>query len=153
MPGSRSAPFRADRPSVAELAAGAVVRRRSDGRVLLLHERTEARWCFPKGHVDAGETLVEAARREIAEEAGLTDLAFGPEVAEVAYRFFQPDHDRNVFKTNVFLLADTGQETLTLEPFFDDGRWVTLDEAAALVQRPTDRTVVEAARSAARAQR
>ncbi|MCI4367767.1 MAG: NUDIX domain-containing protein, partial [Thermoplasmata archaeon] len=70
--------------------AGGLVRRRSDGRLLLLHQAVEDRWCLPKGHVEAGESLREAARREIQEETGLTDLELGPELTEVHYRFYQP---------------------------------------------------------------
>ena len=31
-------------------------------------------WAFPGGRIDAGETPEEAARREVSEEVGLTDL-------------------------------------------------------------------------------
>jgi 8-oxo-dGTP pyrophosphatase MutT (NUDIX family) len=54
-----------------------VVRRLpQDGAVLVALSRLGAGGdCFlPKGGVEKGETLEQAARREIAEEAGLTDL-------------------------------------------------------------------------------
>lgn len=49
--------------------AGGVVFRPS-GEVLLLGHR-EGSWVFPKGHVDPGESPLEAALREVAEEAGV----------------------------------------------------------------------------------
>jgi len=42
-----------------------------EGRVLLLHHRN-GDWVFPKGHVEGSETLLEAALREVSEEAGMT---------------------------------------------------------------------------------
>jgi 8-oxo-dGTP pyrophosphatase MutT (NUDIX family) len=55
-------------------AGGVVVRCGTDGpRVLLIHDR-HGNWGFPKGHVESGEDPADAARREIAEEAGLTGL-------------------------------------------------------------------------------
>ncbi len=55
-------------------AGGVVFRRDGDGpRVLLIHDG-HGNWGFPKGHVERGEDTGEAARREIAEEAGLTEL-------------------------------------------------------------------------------
>jgi 8-oxo-dGTP pyrophosphatase MutT (NUDIX family) len=57
-------------------AAGVVVvRRHDDGwRVLVL--RAYRNWDFPKGLVEPDEPPQETARREAAEEAGLTDLVF-----------------------------------------------------------------------------
>lgn len=140
-----SAPFRPDRPSVAELAAGAVVVDSKARRYLILHEPAEARWCFPKGHVDPGETLFETARREVAEESGLNDLDIREELGEVAYRFYQPTRDRNVFKTAVYFLAFTVDTKTTLESTFDEARWETAHDAAKLLKYETDRRMLAAA--------
>lgn len=55
-------------------SAGAViVRRTAEGwRYLLL--RAYHNWDFPKGEIEPQETALAAARREVAEETGLTDL-------------------------------------------------------------------------------
>lgn len=57
---------------VLQAGAVAVRGRGEDLRVLLVTARRDAsEWIFPKGHVDAGETLAEAAGRELFEEAGV----------------------------------------------------------------------------------
>jgi 8-oxo-dGTP diphosphatase len=59
-----------DRPVVGVIA---VVRR---GNQLLLAQRSKGgyigKWGFPGGHLERGETVVEAAMRELAEETGVT---------------------------------------------------------------------------------
>jgi 8-oxo-dGTP diphosphatase len=42
-----------------------------DGRVLLIKRRDFEVWCMPGGEVDPGESLAQAAVREVEEETGL----------------------------------------------------------------------------------
>jgi ADP-ribose pyrophosphatase YjhB (NUDIX family) len=57
-----------------ELRAGGVVVRKNNGQIeclLITSVSRPDRWIFPSGHVEAGETLDEAALREVQEEAGV----------------------------------------------------------------------------------
>ena len=58
------------------VAAGGVVARVSDGEILIAvaRERSYDTAVFLKGHVEDGEEIEGAARREIAEEVGVEDL-------------------------------------------------------------------------------
>ncbi len=141
---ARSVPFRAESPIVAELAAGAVVLQEGSDEVLLLHEKEEDRWCFPKGHVDPGESLKEAAVREIREETGLVDIRLEHELLEVSYRFFDPRKGQNVHKTAVYFLARTRERRLRPEPIFDRAEWVDFRSARSRVKFPADRQVLDA---------
>jgi 8-oxo-dGTP pyrophosphatase MutT (NUDIX family) len=139
----RSAPYDPRRPSIPELAAGAlVVPPDRDDQLLVLHEHAEDRWCFPKGHVEPGETLLDAARRELAEETGLNDAVLSSEVGEVHYRFYQPKRDRNVVKTVVYFAGRSRTRDVTLESGFDGYAWLSTREAQRRVAHETDRDIL-----------
>ncbi len=139
-----SRPFRPGHPAIAEIASGAVVTSRRDGRILLLHLAGEDRWCLPKGHVEPGESLRAAARREVREETGLRRFALGAEIVEVHYRFYDMRRRVNVVKTVVYFRASTTVTRVRREPLFDDDRWVTLAQAHRLVPYATERAVLRA---------
>ncbi len=65
-------------PAQPVVGVGAVVVR--DGRALIVrraHEPRKGEWSLPGGLLDLGESLVDAARREVKEETGL-DVEVGP---------------------------------------------------------------------------
>ena len=60
---------------VNDFSCGVIPYRIKDGRrEFLLIQHRAGHWAFPKGHPDAGETDLQAARRELAEETGLADV-------------------------------------------------------------------------------
>jgi 8-oxo-dGTP pyrophosphatase MutT (NUDIX family) len=138
-------PYRPDRPSVPQLAAGTVLRDSDSGEILILYEKAEERWCLPKGHVEPGESLAQTARRETEEETGITEFALGNEVGEVSYRFFDPRKDSNVFKTTVYFDAATRQRRANPESMFTEFRWTDRAAAMQLVAYESDRRIIAGA--------
>lgn len=70
------------------VVAFAVVRD-GDAWLMLRHRRHgRVHWEIPGGHVDAGESLEEAARREVAEETGV-DVVVGGVVATLTHAWVE----------------------------------------------------------------
>jgi ADP-ribose pyrophosphatase YjhB (NUDIX family) len=58
-------------PTVVRLSVSAVVRRVRGGEEILLMQRSDnAHWGLPGGHVEPGESVLDAVRREVFEETG-----------------------------------------------------------------------------------
>ena len=84
-------------------AGGIVVRRQNDQLyVALVRERGAAHYVLPKGRLDPGESIEQAARREIAEETGLTQLHL---LADLGMRERLSLTKRNWKRVHYFLFA------------------------------------------------
>ena len=119
------------------LSAGVVVvRRAEDGwRVLLL--RVYNYWDCPKGVVEAGEGPLNAARREVREETGITDLEFrwGEEFIET------PPYSKGKVARYYLAETHTADANLPINPQLGraehhEWRWLSWEEAE---QRVVDR--------------
>jgi ADP-ribose pyrophosphatase YjhB (NUDIX family) len=61
----------ATHPTVVRLSVSAVVRRVRGGEEILLMQRSDnGHWGLPGGHVEPGESVADAALREVLEETG-----------------------------------------------------------------------------------
>ncbi len=136
------------------LAAGVVLWRASaDGpEFLLLKNSRHGTWGFAKGHLEAGETVLDGAQREVAEETGV-ELAAPELVADFAdTSIYRPPGDQR-FKRVVYFLAATPIDagSMQLSDEHAECRW--LDEQAAsqlLEHQDLKRTIARAALRLAR---
>jgi 8-oxo-dGTP pyrophosphatase MutT (NUDIX family) len=126
-----------------EVSAGGVVvrgrevvvivptRRAADGsRVLAL----------PKGHVDPGETPLQAALREVREETGV----HAEPVCELGEsRYWYRRNGRTIGKTvSFFLFSYSDGDIADHDDEVEEARWVALEEAAASLTYPAEREMV-----------
>jgi 8-oxo-dGTP pyrophosphatase MutT (NUDIX family) len=96
-------------------AAGGVVVRAVDGRahVALVREGPGLAYVLPKGRLEAGESPEAAARREIAEEAGLTDLTLVADLGSRERFDFRKTHWK---RTHYFLYRTRQVEGRPTDP-------------------------------------
>jgi 8-oxo-dGTP pyrophosphatase MutT (NUDIX family) len=115
-------------------AAGCIVFRRTPRGPRYLLLRAFKNWDFPKGLVETGEDQLACAKRETAEETGLTalDYPFGDEFRETL-----PYASNKVAR---YYLAETEEVEIVLpvspelgRPEHHEYRWASLDEAEELL--------------------
>ena len=132
--------------SESKLSCGIVLARRVGSEWVTLMLRAYQHWDFPKGIRERGEEPLEAAKREVAEETGVTELSF-----DWGDRYFETGpYSRG--KIARYFIAQTTQEDIVLGPSPETGkpehsewRWVSFDEAYDLGS-PRVRQIVQWAR-------
>lgn len=122
-------------------AAGGLVVRwdRTGPQVLLVHRIRHDDWSLPKGAMAPGETVQEAAVREVREETGLR-CRLGAELKSVTYR----DRNNRAKHVRFWHMTPVGVAGAPDPAEIDEVRWVPLATAAESLTRKRDRTVVAA---------
>lgn len=117
------------------VAAGGIIARGE--RVLLLHKHQLDEYVLPKGHVEAGETLEQAALREAREETGFASLRVLASLGEPLRSEFSLN-GRWTRRDETYFLMALDDETPSAGPDHDDAEydrqvfhklWVPLAEA------------------------
>ena len=116
---------------------GVVWRTRDDGTVetAVIHRPKYDDWSLPKGKLDAGEHVLQAAVREVAEETGLTAVVGR---RSLTTRYPVPDGIKSV---DYWLMRAVGG---AFEPNHevDELRWLPVAQACELLTHDHDRDVV-----------
>jgi len=128
-----------------EKSAGIIVYRMENNvpHYLLLHytpseKGRKGHWGFTKGHVEKGETEEQAARRETAEETGISQLEITPGFKRSEKYFFKKVYGLKgearkkapwVFKLVIFFLAETNVKEVRLSDEHIGYVWLPYQEA------------------------
>jgi ADP-ribose pyrophosphatase YjhB (NUDIX family) len=128
-------PMAAPDPAGATHAGGVVAKREAAGlRYLLVRARRDpTQWIFPKGHVEAGETIEETAVREVREEAGVD-----AEVVELLDILEFPDE-----RIALFLMRYVGEAASTEKR---EAAWLDYDQARRRLSFAESRELLSRAR-------
>jgi 8-oxo-dGTP pyrophosphatase MutT (NUDIX family) len=131
-----------------EFSAGGVVVRGDDVAVIVPHKlspdgrRTLA---LPKGHPDEGETMKEAATREVREETGL-EAELIDKLGDVEY-WYQRKGRRILKKVSFYLFEYRSGSVEDHDDEIEEARWMPLEEAAGELSFKGEREMVERALS------
>ncbi|MFZ2050759.1 MAG: NUDIX hydrolase [Solirubrobacteraceae bacterium] len=143
MPGAEGRP---EPRAPSEVSAGGVVvrgqeviaivptRRAADGSSVL---------ALPKGHIDEGETPLQAATREVREEAGVV-VAHLADLGEVRY-WYTRKGQRIAKAVHFFLFGYVDGDVADHDEEVQEARWMPLQQARQELSYPGEREMVSRA--------
>ncbi len=131
-----------------EVSAGGVVYRIEgrDVEIALASRRTrkgELAWGLPKGGIDEGEAIEEAAVREVREETGL-EARIEADLGEIRY-FYVWERVRVRKAVHFFLMRATGGDVSLHDHEMEDVRWFELKTALKKAAYRGEREVLKRA--------
>jgi len=116
-------------------SGGIIFRRDNDGGVeILLFQDSRDRWSIPKGHIEEGETAQETAKREIGEEAGLSEVEVLGWLGKVHFRYRRVDK-LVLMTTQVYLVRAMGDtNAIKKEEWMKDIKWFKFQDAIDAIE-------------------
>jgi 8-oxo-dGTP pyrophosphatase MutT (NUDIX family) len=141
---SRSKRARAgSRSQAREFSAGGVVVR--EGEVVVIVPTRRAAdgsrvLALPKGHVDPGETPIEAAEREVREETGVVAEPI-TELGESRY-WYRRDGRTIGKRVSFFLFEYLSGDTADHDDEVEEVRWIELEEAETALSHTAEREMI-----------
>lgn len=123
------------KPSIQEIvreptSGGVVWRRTKDNQIeILLIQDAKDRWTIPKGHIEPGETALQTARREIGEEAGLSNVDMQGWLGKIHFRYRRVDK-LVLMTTQIYLVKALGDtDAIKKEEWMNGIKWFTFADA------------------------
>jgi mutator protein MutT len=111
-------------------------RRNTRGRLL---------WSLPKGHLEEGETPIEAALREVQEETGLVGDVIG-ELGVIDFWFQQERTTIHKTVHHYLIIAKEGELTAQ-EGEVDEIAWVALDQISKRLTHQDEKKLIAKAQA------
>lgn len=125
-------------------AGGVVVHRVGDrAQVALVGNSQRNTWYLPKGGLDKGETIEQAAVREVVEETGLEVRVVKP--VRSIYYWFNARGTRVHKTVHYFLMEATGGDFSRRDSENDRAAWFDLPEALSVMSYSNEADIVREA--------
>ncbi len=137
---------RSTRDEPDERSAGFILYSVDQGKrkYLLLCHRNGGHWGFPKGHIEAGESEIQAARRETLEETGIASVQPIPGFCElISYRFHRGG--LSLLKENSYFLARVSYSKPIISSEHTASQWLTYKQALERIAFNDMRSVLDKA--------
>jgi ADP-ribose pyrophosphatase YjhB (NUDIX family) len=99
-------------------------RKKAGIEVCLIRNKGSKKWKIPKGFVDPGETVQQAALKEAWEEAGLSGRLVGDAIGSYDYEKWEVK-----LSVSVYLMEVAEEEDEWEESRFRERRWWSVDTA------------------------
>jgi 8-oxo-dGTP pyrophosphatase MutT (NUDIX family) len=131
--------FSRKKPSIQEIvreptAGGIVFRHGEKGVEILLIQDAKDRWTIPKGHIEEGETAQQTARREIGEEAGLSQVDILGWLGKIHFRYRRIDK-LVLMTTQIYLVRAKGDtNAIQKEEWMNGIKWFTFQDALDAIE-------------------
>ena len=125
----------------------------NEGKIVIVNQNRNS-WAFPKGGIDEGEGVLEAAFREIKEETGLQAEELVMLEQFPSYSRYSigkdgtgEDTSRPPSTRNLFLFTTNKVDLKPEDKEVTEARWVTIDEALDMLTHLKDREFLTSVRS------
>ena len=124
-----------------EPTVGAVIINAEGKLFLMRSHKWRDGWVVPGGHIELGESMEEALRREVKEETGL-------EIYDIRFLLYQEFvYDQAFWERRHFIFFDyackTDMEEVRLNSEAQEYRWVTVEQALELTIDAYTRRAIE----------
>jgi 8-oxo-dGTP pyrophosphatase MutT (NUDIX family) len=131
--------------TVRDVSAGGVVYRLREGQleVAVVGKISPKRWSLPKGGQHRGESLEQAALREVREETGLQARLISP-LGAIDY-WFRLGGRRHFKTVHFYLMEATGGDVSQHDHEYDVVEWFTVDRARQEMTYTSEIDMVERA--------
>ena len=115
----------------------------NDKNEVVIVNQNHDSWSLPKGHIDSGESSLEAALREIYEETGIKKPTYIRSLGKFKrYRIgLDGNDDLSELKTIAIYLFKSNQINLQpIDPNNPEAIWVNVEEAYKLLSHKEDKS-------------
>lgn len=129
---------------IEKISSMAIVIAKKEKNLKALLLNNDGEWVFPKGHLEANETELDAAIRELYEESNVKVNA-QESIGQVdEYKFyFSGENAVKVIKVFAFIINDEREITYNKNEGFINGKWIEVDDALKMLKHNDAKNVLE----------